>query len=75
MEKIITKLGLRYQYVNSASRVWEIYDQALSELSKELGEDVSKVIEYQSIRGMESMSGCMHCPLYRREVCKPEARF
>jgi len=70
IERVIKRLGLREQYVDSAKQVWEIYDKVLKELAEELGEDVSQVIEYQSVRKMESKSGCIGCPLYQREVCK-----
>lgn len=70
LEKVIGKLGLREQDVDSAAQVWETYDAVLKELTKMLGQDVSRIVEFQSLREMESMSGCVNCPLHRRVVCR-----
>jgi len=47
---------------------WEIHDEVCNELARVLGKDVSEVIEFQSLREMESMKRCTLCPLYQREV-------
>jgi hypothetical protein len=70
-ERIITKLALRQQYITSASQIWDTYDRVLTEIGVELGEGVARVAELESVNEMEVMSGCNHCPLYRRQVCKP----
>lgn len=75
VERIIKRLGLSYHDVDSGRQVWETYDLVLKEISIEMGEDLSKVLEYQSIREMESMPGCTGCPLYRREACKEIQTF
>ncbi len=73
LESIMNRLHLRQQYVTSANQVWKVYDDVLTELARVLGKDVSEVIEFQSIREMESMKGCTLCPLYQREICKPQS--
>ena len=50
-----------------------IYDQVLRELARELGTEVSQVIEFQSLEEMQTM-GCMLCPLYQDEVIKVQGR-
>ena len=74
IERVIDRIGLRQQNITSSEEIWKIYDRALEELAKELGKDVSEVIEYQSLLEMESMEGCKHCPLYLREAMKRHER-
>lgn len=70
IERIITRIGLRERSVDSASEIWQIYDEVLQELAKALGDDVARVIEFESVRRMQSMKGCSGCPLYQREAWK-----
>jgi hypothetical protein len=70
IERIVNRLGLKEQNITSSEVVWKIYDIVLTELTRDLGKDVSEVIEFQSIKEMESMVGCTHCPLYQREAMK-----
>jgi hypothetical protein len=68
VNRYVEKLRLRLHNVESAEQVWKVYDLVLLEMAKELGEDVSRVIEFQSLKEMEKMKGCTSCPLYRRHV-------
>ncbi len=70
INRYIEKLAIGSRPIESAELIWETYDQVLRELGKELGEDVSQVIEYQSIKEMEAMRGCLSCPLYRRRATR-----
>ena len=70
-ERIVTKLALREEYITSASQIWDIYDRVLREIEVELGEGVARVAEAQSVSEMEIQSGCNHCPLYQKQICKP----
>lgn len=73
LERVINKLKLREQNITSAGQIWVIYNDVLAELARVLGKDVSEVIEFQSLKEMESMKGCMLCPLYQREVAKTQS--
>ena len=74
-ERIVTKLALREQYITSASQIWDIYGRVLREMEVELGEGAARVVEAQSVNEMEVMSGCTHCPLYQRLICKPASSW
>jgi len=75
MERIAKRLNLRELQFTSANKLWEIYDKAIQEFAKELGKDVSQVIEFQSLKEMESMKGCKLCPLYQRKVTEDSDNF
>ncbi len=68
-ERILGNPELREEMLSSAEQLWEIYDRMLEEFTRELGGDVSAVIEFQSFKEMQSM-GCSMCPLYQREAEK-----
>jgi hypothetical protein len=65
--RIVDRLDLRNQRITSSEQVWKIYENVLLALSKTLGEDVARVIQFESGREMEAM-GCSNCPLYRRAI-------
>jgi len=70
VSRYVEKLRLRLQNIESAEQIWKIYDLVLLELAKDLGKDVSQVIEFQTLKEMENMKGCVSCPLYRKQVEK-----
>jgi hypothetical protein len=70
LDKIVYELGLDYGGpIASSEQLFTIYDKALDLLAQELGDGVSKVIEFQSVDETEKM-GCANCPLYRKRICK-----
>jgi len=75
IENLVKKLELeqRGDQRSTEEQIWTLYDQVLRELGRELGPDVSQVIEFQSLVEMETM-GCMLCPLYQGEVIQIQGR-
>lgn len=45
--------------------IWELYEKYLERAGNILGEDVGKVIEYESVKEMER-EFCTRCPLFEK---------
>jgi hypothetical protein len=67
------KLKLGPKLIQSANQIFTIYDEMLLGFDEDLGKDVSQVVEFQSLKEMELMKGCMSCPLYQRRTNKMDS--
>ena len=54
-----------YRQISSPKDIWKLYEEYLKHIANILGEDVSQVIEFESLKEMESMF-CTKCPLYEK---------
>ena len=63
VEEIARKGGANLNHASTAKEVWKKYESYLIALRLQLGDDVSQVIQHQSMKQMESML-CTDCPLY-----------
>ena len=51
--------------VNSHSDIWSLYEKYLERAGNILGDDVGKVIEFESVKEMEALF-CTRCPLFEK---------
>ncbi|MDG6906949.1 MAG: hypothetical protein JRN20_14335 [Nitrososphaerota archaeon] len=55
--------------IMSPRDVWSLYEMYIERASNILGDDVGKVIEFESVHEMKSMF-CTKCPLYEKHKTK-----
>ena len=67
MLSIAEKTGFKTENISSVQDVWNLYLKLGSAWAKEMGNSVTAVIEFQTVKEMESL-GCTKCPLYEIEL-------
>jgi len=75
MEKTVLRSTLTVENLTCAPQLWEIYDEMFDGIANQLGNDVAEIVLCESLREMESKDGCVHCPLYKREVEKKKGIY
>ncbi|MCL4540242.1 MAG: hypothetical protein M1378_11715 [Bacteroidetes bacterium] len=74
MLSVAEKAGFKATNVSSTQDVWDLYLRLGNSWEKKLGNSVTAVIEFQSLKEMESM-GCTKCPLYEMELEKKNKNY
>lgn len=67
MVSIAEKAGFKSPHVSSPQDVWALYTKLGSSWEKVLGNSVTAVIGFESLKEMEAMC-CTKCPLYEIEL-------
>lgn len=66
MLSVAEKAGFEPTNISSVQDIWNLYMKLGAAWGKEMGANVRAVIEFASLKEMESM-GCTKCPLYEME--------
>lgn len=69
LDAIIMNETFQNSPINSPSDIWKLYEAYLDRAGNILGDDVGKVIEFESVKEMESLL-CTKCPLFEKHFTK-----
>ena len=67
LDSIITNETFESEPITSTKDIWKLYERYIERISNVMGVDVGKVIEFESVREMESMF-CTKCPLFEKHL-------
>ncbi|MDG6999422.1 MAG: hypothetical protein JRN15_09945 [Nitrososphaerota archaeon] len=67
MFSVAEKAGFKATNVSSMQDIWDLYMKLGAVWGKQMGANVTAVIEFASLKEMKSM-GCTKCPLYEMEL-------